>query len=204
MQDVDVWLQCFAVFVSVVSKDFPEAVPELMAYMGSIIRASQEYEGAAWAAYDAAFRRQAAAAGQREWSKVNASLCSICFTGKACRSLRCDLCMSASHRTAECYCMDEDPDMARRVKAVESALVVFSTNPQGSGRAGRPNDICRLYNGKGCYFRNCKFRHACRWCEGNHPGGDCRAPARRDITGPIRNPREAAGHDSSPHTECGQ
>lgn len=37
-----------------------------MAYMVNIIRASQEFEGATWAAYDAAFRRQAAATGMVE------------------------------------------------------------------------------------------------------------------------------------------
>ena len=51
VQDIGVWLQCFAVFVGVVAKISPEAVLGLMAYMISIIRASQGYEGAAWAAY---------------------------------------------------------------------------------------------------------------------------------------------------------
>ena len=61
VQEIGVWLQCFAVFVGVVAKFVPEVVPGFMAYMVSIIRASQEYEGAAWVAYDAAFRWQAAA-----------------------------------------------------------------------------------------------------------------------------------------------
>ena len=57
-QDITVWLQCYAVFVGVVVKSVPEAIPSLMAYMTSILRASQEFEGSAWAAYDAAYRRQ--------------------------------------------------------------------------------------------------------------------------------------------------
>ena len=44
-------------------------MPELMAYQISIVRASQEYEGAAWATYDAAYRRQAAATGHQMWVK---------------------------------------------------------------------------------------------------------------------------------------
>lgn len=66
VQDIGVWLQHFAVFVGVVSKSSPETVPGLMAYMIGIIRASQEYEGAAWAAYFMAFRRQTAASHQAE------------------------------------------------------------------------------------------------------------------------------------------
>ena len=140
--------QCFAVFVGVVAKTPPEAVPGLMAYMISIIRASQEYEGAAWAAYDAAFRRQAAATGQRDWGKINSSLYTICFTGKAKRSQRYDNCLSAAHKTAECYAVgDEEPDVAGRVRAVESALLAFSTN-HGSpaGRGPRSAEVCRLFN----------------------------------------------------------
>lgn len=43
-QDICVWLQCFAVYVAVVSR-WPKQVPELMTYMIHIIRTSQEYEG---------------------------------------------------------------------------------------------------------------------------------------------------------------
>ncbi len=32
LQDINVWLQCFAMFVEVVSSKSPECVPELMAY----------------------------------------------------------------------------------------------------------------------------------------------------------------------------
>ena len=186
VQDIGVWLQCFAVFVGVVAKTSPEAVPGLMAYMIGVIRASQEYEGAAWAAYDAAFRRQAAATGQRDWGKINSSLYTICFTGKAKRSQRCDNCLSAAHKTAECYAVgDEEPDVAGRVRAVESALLAFSTN-HGSpaGRGPRSAEVCRLFNERKCNFRSCKYRHACRWCGGPHAGCECRA---RQGPGPLRN-----------------
>ena len=63
---LNVWLQGFAVLVSVVVPKNPECVPELMAYMINIIQASQEFEGSAWVTYDWAFRRQAAATGHRK------------------------------------------------------------------------------------------------------------------------------------------
>ena len=56
-QDITVWLQCYALFVCVVANSAPEATPGLMAYMTSILRASQEFEGSVWAAYEAAYRR---------------------------------------------------------------------------------------------------------------------------------------------------
>ena len=82
-QDINVWLQCYAIIVGVMATKSPEMVPELMAYMISILQASQEYEGLAWATYEAAYHQQAAATGHKQWSKVNPSLYTVCFTGKA-------------------------------------------------------------------------------------------------------------------------
>ena len=102
VQDINVWLQCYAIYVGVIAAKSPEMVPELMAYMISILRASQEYESLAWATYDLAYRRQAAATGHKQWSKVNPSLYTVCFTGKARKATRCDLCLSTAHKTSEC------------------------------------------------------------------------------------------------------
>ncbi len=186
VQEIAVWLQCFAVFVGVVANYEPEVVPGLMAYMVSIIRASQEYEGAAWVAYDAAYRRQAAATGSKKWGGVNTSLYTICFTGKARRSARCDHCLSTGHKTGECFVLgEEDGEVSNRMRAVESAVLALSH--VGPSRGGGRSDLCRLYNERRCTFRNCKYRHACKWCGGAHPGGDCQAATRRDTgPGPIR------------------
>jgi len=59
-QDVCVWLQCFAVYVVMMSARWPKRVPEMMAYMIHIIRMSQEYEELLWFIYEEAYRRQAA------------------------------------------------------------------------------------------------------------------------------------------------
>ena len=80
------------------------------------------YEGAAWAAYDAAYRRQAAATGHQAWLKIYPSL-TICFTGKARKVLRCETCLSATHKSENCpLAGDEDPDIAKRMREVESAV----------------------------------------------------------------------------------
>ena len=39
-QDICVWSQCFAIYVAVMSTKWPQRVPEMMAYMIQIIRAS--------------------------------------------------------------------------------------------------------------------------------------------------------------------
>ena len=65
LNDINVWLHCFALYVGGLASSNPARIPDLMAYMISIIRASQEFEGSAWMVYDDAYRRQAAAAGDQ-------------------------------------------------------------------------------------------------------------------------------------------
>ena len=49
----------------------------------------------------------------------------------------CEMCMSAAHKTEDCSLAgDEDPDMAKRMKVVESAVVAFSSS-NGNNKAGR-------------------------------------------------------------------
>ena len=50
------WLQCFSTYVSVVLRNNPERIPDLMGYQSLIIEASMEYKGDCWAGYDRRFR----------------------------------------------------------------------------------------------------------------------------------------------------
>ena len=96
-QEIHVWLQCFALYVAVIAVKCPAQVPELMAYMIQIIRASQEYEVLAQFTYNEAYRRQAAVTQHKEWSKINPLIFSVCFTRRARRGQRCESCLSASN-----------------------------------------------------------------------------------------------------------
>lgn len=59
--------------------------------------------------------------------------------------------------TSDCYVADDELDMGRRVKAVESALIAFSYSPQGNTtQATKSGELCRLFNAKVCHFRSCK------------------------------------------------
>jgi hypothetical protein len=74
--EICTWVQCFGTYVAVL-------IPELMAYMATIVRVSQDFAGFGWVRYDAAFRRQAALTGNTIWSKVNATMYAMNFTGAA-------------------------------------------------------------------------------------------------------------------------
>ena len=192
--DLVTWTQCFAVYVAVMAGKHPEAVPELMAYLISIVRASQDYTGAAWVRYDAAYRRQAASNGNRTWSRINPSLFSLCFTGKAQGSPRCELCLAMSHSSADCsLSADTDPDLPSRLKAVEAAVVAFASPARRAERktaAPFSSEICKNWNEKRCTFRRCRYRHACASCGGAHPVADCPGKQR----GQLPPSAATAGH----------
>ena len=199
--DLTVWLQCFAVYVGVLGPQFPHEVPELMAYMIAIIRASQEYEGTSWAAYDTAYRRQAAARGQTDWSRINPSLYAICFTGKAKRSERCDRCLSATHKADDCSLTSEaDPDVAKRLKAIESAVVALTRPAPGEPTKPRdrerPGEACRNWNRNRCSFPGCRYAHQCAICRGSHPAIECPRNLNAIPVGPTRHSAQPPGQRS--------
>ncbi len=53
--DLATWTQCFGLFMAVVARKRPDKVPELMAYLGIIAKASQKYKWPAWIIYDQNF-----------------------------------------------------------------------------------------------------------------------------------------------------
>ena len=180
VQEMTAWLQCFATYVGILGPAKPTLIPQLMAYMATIIRASQEFEGSAWAIYDDTYRRQAAASGNWQWARVDPSLYSVCFTGKAKRAGRCERCLSAAHKTEDCILPgDEDPDVPKRLKAIEAAVMALAQHG-ASGAGGTPSaqratsaEVCRKYNFSECKFRACKFAHRCATCRGPHPAMQC-------------------------------
>ena len=198
------WVQCFVVYTSVMAAKHPEATPELMAYLICILRVSQDFGGMAWVNYDAAFRRQAAATSNRQWSRVNPSLYSICFAGSARTSTRCDLCLSLTHVTRDCPMVeDPDPEVGSRLKAIESAVLAMArprawTPPSTGGPppVGASSEACRSFNNKRCNFRGYRFRHVCRVCGGPQPALDCceraRAPGMPVTGGPVGGQARAA------------
>ncbi len=197
--EITTWIQCYACYVSVLATKFPEAVPELMAYLVTISRVSQDFAGVAWVRYDAAFRRQAAISGNRKWSQINPSLYSLSFTGKAQIVTRCDLCFSTSHATGQCaLTSDPDPELPTRIKAVEAAVVSLAAR-----RTSLQNDrqlpltqVCRLWNTGRCRFPKCRYKHECSRCSGDHPSMSCARPPSAKL--PATEPPRGNGYREYP------
>lgn len=162
--EITVWLQCYGLYVSVLASEHPQAIPELMAYMITMLRVSQDFAGSAWVNYNSAFRRQADITGDQKWSRINPSMYSICFAGQARKTARCDICLSSQHSAKECALSPEpDPDATTRLRTLESvvlALVRPTTQPSLPKAAianTGPGQVCRLWNVGRCHYRRCRF-----------------------------------------------
>ena len=92
--DILQWLQCYSAMVGVLARVYPQFVPEFMAYQATIIKCSRDFDGLAWAQYDRVYRRQVSQTRDLRWSRLNPTLYSLCFAGKAKRHVACNFCLS--------------------------------------------------------------------------------------------------------------
>ena len=124
--DIATWVQCFATYVGVLAGMSLEAIPELMAYLVHMVRVSQDFGSLAWVNYDSAFHHQAASTRKRQTGEP--SLYSICFSGVARTSKRCDLCLSLTHEVKDCALANEsDHDVGSHLKAIESTVLALTS-----------------------------------------------------------------------------
>ena len=81
--DFATWVQCFAVYAAITIAHSPECAQGLMAYMHNIAKASIKFQWPSWVVYDQNFRTEAAGSPSMDWSKVDPSIYSQCFSNMA-------------------------------------------------------------------------------------------------------------------------
>lgn len=170
--DILQWLQCYAALVGVLSRAYPTMVPEFMSYQATIIKCARDFDGLAWAQYDRAYRRQVAQTKDLRWSRLNPTLYSLCFAGKAKRHIVCSLCLSDNHASENC------PENSN----LPSGLLPWHQTPSGqlSTMTKPPTKLCNLFNareGPRCTFQPCKYAHRCSICRGAHARAFCKRQA---------------------------
>ena len=165
--DVRVWALCFASYISVIANKDRSRVSDLLGYLVHMIKASLKFEGPAWANYDNTFRRQVAVLSNQNWSSLNSSLFSMCFTGKGKNSPKCDICLGIGHRVSSCPFKEKG--------GLEVSTGGGRRGDKGQGESQWPR--CRRFNESNCTFLDCSFRHVCARCNGKHPAIACKCPA---------------------------
>jgi len=71
IKDILLWTEAFPIFQLVLCASYPLRWLELTKYKLHIIQTAHQYPGLAWLEYNLAFRRDAAALGLNDWSKMN-------------------------------------------------------------------------------------------------------------------------------------
>ena len=170
VNDVRLWLECYALMAAVLATRFPKKAPELWAYQTTIVKAAHAYEGLNWVSYDRQFRREMLAHKDLNWSVPNARLYNEAFTGRARSIPRCPHCLSEDHTAAVCQ-FNPNPFIVGWLQDRRQFLAP-TAQPAQLQRSGF-GVTCRNYNSERCYLARCRFSHTCSKCQGLHPTTRC-------------------------------
>ena len=137
--------------------------------MATIVKCSRDYQSVAWAQYDRGFRKQMAKLKDLRWSRLNTTLFSLCFAGKAKRNTVCAWCLADSHDTESCPDNPPKADWKWRGGDAEPGVVVARRSQSWGSK------VCYSYNdpsGNMCNFDKCHFalRHVRRIIRGPSVG----------------------------------
>ena len=149
--DILPWLECFGRLASVLCTEFPDKAAEFWAYQTSIIKATRNFEGTAWVAYDCQYRREALAKRDLNWSACNARLYNEAFTGRAKVIPHCQHCLSETHGSLAC-------------PSIPDAVTPWQprSQMQGADVQGKRQEICHNYNEGKCRYQKCRYLHICK------------------------------------------
>ena len=155
VNDIRIWLECYARMAAILATRFPEKASELWAYQTTIIKAAHMYEGSNWVSYDRQFRREMLARKDLDWSVPNARLYNEAFTGRAKSIPRCPHCLSEDHTAAVCH-FNPNLTIMGWLQDPRQFLTppVLPTHSQGSGVgvAAARREVCRNYNSERYFF----------------------------------------------------
>jgi hypothetical protein len=189
------WVQCFGVYACVVASKHPDKIREMMAYQTTIICEARRCGGAGWQGYDNMFRQHATNLPNIDWSKVNNSLFAVTFMAQQnSRGKNCELCLEPDHTVTECALAPSKP----REPPTQRQPAGLGIVPAGQRRAGpsrewrsrdeysgprgqaaskppadRSDRVCYSWNDGTCRFINCRYRHECARCGGDHRAVEC-------------------------------
>ena len=76
------WVECFTIYIAVVSRTQPQRVPEMLGYLILILEAHMEYAGDGWLGYDRRFRMAVAGNPSINWATIDTTLWNLAFSGK--------------------------------------------------------------------------------------------------------------------------
>ena len=140
--DLATWWQCFAIYTAVLIEEHLERTKGLLAYGTTIVKARLKYRWPAWIVYDQNFRQEAADNTVTDWSKVDPSIYTQCFTNTAISGENwCRFCQSVEHTARSCPSRPSDGAKMR--------LLSTPLPPPPAKKRPAPHSVnaaCREYN----------------------------------------------------------
>ena len=83
IQDILTWVEAFTIYSIVLCASQPARWADISHYKLLIIQTAKKFPGKAWQLYDTAFRKNAAASGLKDWSKMNPDLFGTFTVGRS-------------------------------------------------------------------------------------------------------------------------
>lgn len=158
--DFATWVQCFAIYAAITIAHSPKRSQGLMAYMLNIAKASIKFQWPSGVVYDQNFRMEAANTPSMDWSKVDPSIYSQCFSNMAKSAAGWyQMCYSIDHCTESCM-------IKPRKRPLQADAPLAAKRPLQA-----PNDwppICKnfnTFNGNCNRGARCRYKHWCNLCE---------------------------------------
>lgn len=103
VNDVTKWIDCMAIFISIIAQTNPERVQDLLVYQSQIMRLMRvSHDKKSWQRYDVAFRRKAAQNGMITWGNVDENIWILACSEEARQPVTCRPCMSVLHDEKTC------------------------------------------------------------------------------------------------------
>ena len=143
------WLQCFGIYLAVISQSAPHRTLDLLGYQNLIIQGYLNYQDGRWVVYDRQFRQKASATLVPEWSAIDTTLWNLAFSSH----------VTGHHddKPQEATYLRKDPPQAYRT-------------PWKSSPLPRKQRICLEWNdtpSTNCPYPACRYEHTCYRCAHN-------------------------------------
>ena len=158
---------------SILATTFPDKVPHFTAHLRTVIKAARNFEGTAWATYDAVCRRQVAYQGSLEWGVIDKtpSIARLLPAGRAISHAAFTARQTLMHHTSVCA---QATPQAIPPTALDGrrhpSQAMYHPNPASQSM---PVPEMSFYNSTGCWHFRCKYAHLCARCCMPHPVPDC-------------------------------
>ena len=86
--DIMDWVQCFGMYIAIVSRHKPKRMADLLGYQRIIMGASLDCREGKWLTYNRCFRLKASASNLKQWSTIDITIWNTTFPERAIRGHR--------------------------------------------------------------------------------------------------------------------